>query len=153
MQHQTTAPAPTVAQLLQDLKTERARCAHWRTMTSNEIKHGEQLNEQIHGLTRQISALDESIATLERGHMSHTPPQYYIEHPSHGVIMVKHGEPGYHKTDATPERAVDLNLLQGLTPYQTRAAETCSMFNNWENFASIADNMRREAKESWRADA
>lgn len=146
-QQTTTATPPTVDKLLQDIKNERARAEHWRAMATTELHQNE-------SLTRQVEALEQTLEVIRSGQLQHhAPADYYINHWRHGVIVIKHGEQGYNKTTSTQLEAEALNKMQGHTRAQVQAAEACSMFNNWQNFASLTENMRLVAKEEWRAGA
>ena len=135
MQNQTTATPPTVDELLQDIKNERARAEHWRAMASTELHQNE-------SLTRQVEALEQTLDVIRAGQLQHhAHADYVINHWRHGVIMVKNGEQGYQKTTANALEADALNKMQGHTRAQIQAAEACSMFNNWENFENLAEYM------------
>lgn len=144
MQNQTTATPPTVDQLRQDIKNERARAEHWRATASTELQNNE-------SLTRQVEALEQTLEVIRAGQLQHhAPADYYINHWRHGVIVIKHGEQGYQKTTTSEQEADALNKMQGHTRAQVQAAEACSMFNNWQNFASIVKHYPVDANQAGR---
>lgn len=143
-QQTTTATPPTVDKLLQDIKNERARAEHWRAMATTELHQNE-------SLTRQVEALEQTLEVIRSGQLQHhAPADYYINHWRHGVIVIKHGEQGFNKTTSTQREAEALNKMQGHTRAQVQAAEACSMFNNWENFANIVKHYPTDALEAGR---
>lgn len=66
-----------------------------------------------------------------------TIPTFYM--PKFGdddapIIMISFGTTGYHHTDYDQQQADGLNAMQGNTPAELKAAESCSMSGNWEMF-------------------
>ncbi len=59
-------------------------------------------------------------------------------------IAVKRGETGYYSTTVYDQDHADvLNQRAGHSPAQVQAAETCSMFDSWQNFDKIVATFER----------
>jgi len=86
----------------------------------------------------KIKALNDGIAAI-----------YFFELNSQPGIFVAatHGETGYHTTTVYhQDHADELNRRSGHSPAQVQAAETCSMFDSWENFDKITATIANRIK-------